>query len=67
MATTSNPRSSLMDGSVVGQVFSKSVVQLVSAMKAVHLESKTSTSLRAPIVPFEAIELRDALKEDAPS
>ena len=43
--TTSNPRSSLMDSSVVGQVFSKLVVQLVSAMKAVHLEPKTTTSL----------------------
>jgi hypothetical protein len=36
-------------------------------MKAVHLEPKTSTSLGAPTAPFEAIELRDALKEDAPS
>ena len=67
VATTSNPRSSSMDGGVVGLVFSKSVIQLVSAMKAVHLEPKTSTSLGAPIAPFEAIELRDALKEDAPS
>ena len=66
VATTSNPRSSSMDGGAVGQVFSKSVVQLVSAMKAVHLESETSTSLGAPTAPFEAIELRDALKEDAP-
>ena len=56
-----------MDGSVVGQVFSKLMVQLVSAMKAIHLEPKTSTSLGAPIVSFEAIKLRDALKEDAPS
>ena len=67
VATTSNPRSSSMDGGAVGLVFSKSVVQLVSAMKAVHLEPKTSTSLGAPTAPFEAIELRDALKEDAPS
>ena len=66
MATTSNPRSSSMDGGAVGPVFSKLVVQLVSAMKAVHLEPKTSTSLGAPTAPFEAIELRDALKEDAP-
>ena len=56
-----------MDGGAVGPVFSKSVVQLVSAMKAVHLEPETSTSLGAPTAPFEAIELRDALKEDAPS
>jgi hypothetical protein len=35
-------------------------------MKAVHLEPETSTSLGAPTAPFEAIELRDALKEDAP-
>ena len=67
VATTSNPHSSSMDGGVVGLVFSKLVIQLVSAMKAVHLEPKTSTSLGAPIAPFEAIELRDALKEDAPS
>jgi hypothetical protein len=35
-------------------------------MKAVYLEPKTSTSLGAPTALFEAIELRDALKEDAP-
>ena len=34
-------------------------------MKAIHLEPKILTSLRALIVLFEAIELRDALKEDA--
>jgi hypothetical protein len=66
VATTSNPRSSSIDGGAVGLVFSKSVVQLVSAIKAVHLEPETSTSLGAPTTPFEAIELRDALKEDAP-
>ena len=35
-------------------------------MKAVHLEPENSMSLRAPTVPFKVIELRDALKEDAP-
>jgi hypothetical protein len=55
----------LIDGGAVGLVFSKLVVQLVSAIKAVYLEPKTSTSLRAPTVLFKAIELRDALKEDA--
>ena len=56
-----------MDGGVVRLVFSKLVVQLVSAMKAVHLEPKTLTSLGAPTALFEAIELRDAFKEDTPS
>jgi hypothetical protein len=45
-------------------VFSKSVVQLVSAMKAVYLVPETSGSLGVPTVPFEVIELRDVLKED---
>jgi hypothetical protein len=67
VATTSNPHSSSMGGSATGLVFSKSVVQLVCALKAVHLEPETSGSLGAPAAPFEVIELRDALKEDAPS
>ena len=35
------------------------------AIKAVYLEPKNSTSLGAPTAPFEAIELADALYEDA--
>ena len=35
-------------------------------MKAVHLEDEDTTSLGAPTAPFEAIELEEALKEDAP-
>jgi hypothetical protein len=64
VATTSNP---YLNSKYISArlVFSKSVVQLVYAMKAVHLEPKTSTSLGAPTTLFEAIELRDALKEDA--
>ena len=65
VATTSNPHSNSKCISA-RLVFSKSVVQLIYAMKAVHLEPKTSTSLGAPTALFEAIELRDALKEDAP-
>jgi hypothetical protein len=65
VATTSNPHLNSKCIST-GPVFSKSVVQLVSAMKAVHLEPETSGSLGAPTAPFEVIELRDALKEDVP-
>ena len=36
-------------------------------MKAVHLEARDMTLLGAPIVPFDAIKLDQALKEDAPS
>ena len=47
------------------KVFSDTVVQLVSAMKAVHLEPDDNTT-RKPIAPFEAITLEQALQEDAP-
>ena len=50
----------------VRRVFNDQVVQLVKAMKAVHLENEDTTSLGAPTAPFEAIELEEALKEDAP-
>jgi len=43
------------------------VVQLVIAIKAIHLEAKNTTSIGAPIAPFNAIELDQALREDAPS
>ena len=35
------------------------------AIKVVHLKPKNSTSLGAPTIPFKAIELTDALREDA--
>lgn len=47
------------------RVFNDTVVQLVTAMKAVHL-GDNSTSLGAPTAPFEAIELEAAMQEDAP-
>ena len=46
-------------------VFSDSVVQLVRAMKAVHIEGESS-SIEAPAPPFEAVTVEDAIKEDAP-
>jgi hypothetical protein len=51
---------------LVRRVFNDQVVQLVNAMKAVHLEDEDTTSLGVPTAPFEAIELEEALKEDAP-
>jgi len=39
------------------RVFNNIVVQLVIAIKAVHLEAKNTTSLGAPIAPFNAIKL----------
>jgi hypothetical protein len=54
----------LINRGAVELVFSKLVVQLVNAIKAVYLKPKTSMSLKAPTVLFKAIELRDALKED---
>ena len=37
----------------------------MTILKAVHFNIKESTSLSALSVPFEAIELKEALKEDA--
>ena len=42
------------------------VVQLVIAIKAIYLEAKNTTFIGAPIAPFDAIELDQALREDAP-
>jgi hypothetical protein len=39
------------------RVFNDMVVQLVIAIKAVHLEAENTTSLGAPIAPFDAIKL----------
>jgi hypothetical protein len=49
------------------EAFSSYVVRAIAALKAVYLDSKELTSLGAPSVPFEAIELEEALKEDAPA
>jgi Reverse transcriptase (RNA-dependent DNA polymerase)/GAG-pre-integrase domain len=46
-------------------VFSDSVIQLVRAMKAVHIEGESS-SIEVPAPPFEAVTVEDAMKEDAP-
>jgi hypothetical protein len=48
------------------RVFNNTVVQLVIAINAVHLEAGNTTSLGAPTAPFDAIELDQALREDAP-
>jgi hypothetical protein len=36
-------------------------------LKAVYLNNKKSTSLGALSIPFKAIELKEALREDAPT
>ena len=66
MAITSNP---YLNSKCISArlVFSKLVVQLACAIKAIYLEPKTSMSLGTLIALFKAIKLRDALKEDAPS
>ena len=48
-------------------VFSDSVVQLVSAMKVVHINEEESASLGVPAPPFEAVTIEEAMKEDAPN
>ena len=37
----------------------------MTILKAVHFDIEESTSLSAPSVPFEAIELNKAIKKDA--
>ena len=50
-----------------GAIFSKHMVQLAIALKSIHIELGSSTSLGVPTPPLEAIELNDALNsEDAP-
>jgi hypothetical protein len=39
----------------------------MTALKAVYFDIKESTSLSALSIPFEAIELKEAIKEDAPA
>ena len=48
------------------KVFNNIVVQLFTAMKAVHLTEEDMTSLGVPIAPFEAIDLDVAKRKDAP-
>jgi hypothetical protein len=50
----------------ITRVFNDTVVQLIIAMNAVHLEAGNTTSLGAPTAPFDAIELDQALREDSP-
>ena len=40
-------------------------IRAIAALKAVHLNNKELTSLGAPSIPFKAIELKEALREDA--
>jgi hypothetical protein len=42
------------------------MVQLIIAINAVYLKAKNTTFLRAPIAPFNTIELNQALRENAP-
>ena len=48
-------------------MFSALVAQTITSLKALHLDIKESTSMGIPSVPFKAIELKEALKEDAQS
>ena len=49
------------------KAFSSYIIRAIAALKAVHLDSKELTSLGALSIPFEAIKLKEALKEDAPA
>jgi hypothetical protein len=46
------------------RVFNDEIVQIVSALNAVQLESEKSTSLGAPSPPFEGVDTFDALEHD---
>ena len=64
-ATCSSERSQ-GEGKPKCEVFSKSVLQLVSALKAVHLELETSGSLGIPSPSLETLTLAEAMNsEDA--
>jgi hypothetical protein len=41
------------------------VIRLIIAINTIHLKAENTTSLRAPTALFDAIELDQALKEDA--
>jgi hypothetical protein len=47
------------------KVFSALVAQTITLLKALHLNIKESTLIGIPSISFEAIELQEALKEDA--
>jgi hypothetical protein len=47
-------------------VYNDTIVQSITAFKALHLEDDDTVSLGAPTAPFEAIELDAAMREDAP-
>jgi hypothetical protein len=47
------------------KVFSALVAQTITLLKALYLNIKESTSMGILSILFEAIELKEALKEDA--
>jgi hypothetical protein len=47
-------------------VFSDSVMQLITEFKAVHLKEDKSSLVQASAPLFEAITLKEAMREDAP-
>jgi Reverse transcriptase (RNA-dependent DNA polymerase) len=47
------------------KIFPDSIVHQANALKAMHLEG--NDSLGAPIAPFEAVSMEEAMKEDAPA
>ena len=57
----------LLEEKSKSKVFSALVAQTITSLKALHLDIKESTLMGIPSIPFEAIELQEALKEDAQS
>jgi hypothetical protein len=49
------------------KAFNSYIIRAITILKVVHLNSKELTFLGAPSIPFKAIELKEALKEDAPT
>ena len=49
------------------KAFSSYIIRVIAVLKAIYLNNKELTSLGIPSVLFEAIELKEALKEDAPA
>jgi hypothetical protein len=64
---TSSTNIKLLEEKSKSKVFSALVAQTITSLKALHLNIKESTSIGIPSVPFKAIELQEALKEDAQS
>ena len=50
----------------VNQVFNDKVVHMITSMKAIHISDDDTTSLGVPTAPFEAIDIDEAMREDAP-